>query len=449
MASQAAVILAAGQSTRMKSAIPKVLHQACGRELISLVTNAAENAGFNTIVVVVPPNANLIRNVLGNRVKYVVQRKALGTGHALLQSQQLLKGIDNIAVLHGDVPLIRSETITCMMKRHVSTVACMTLLSAKLEDSEDLGRIIRDESGQITGILESSQVNSTPKSIIEVNSGIYCFQSSWLWPNLGKLNPSSNGEVFLTDLVAIASEQKMMVDYIQSDQPQEVLGINTRVQMAKAEGYLRQTLREHWMLSGVTLKDPDSIYIDFDATLGQDTVILPNSHISGSSYIGQDCEIGPNTTINNSNIGDKSRIVSSVVENSTVDKDVVVGPFSHIRSNSHLENKVRVGNFAEVKKSRLGKGTKLGHFSYVGDAEVGTNVNIGAGTVTCNYDGTNKHQTRIEDGAFIGSASMLIAPVTIGARSSTGAGSIVNTNVPPESQAIGAPAKIRTKKPRT
>ena len=430
----------------MKSGVPKVLHQVCGREMVSLVVDAAKGAGFDATVVVVPIDGTPIRNLLGDGVGYAVQPEPLGTGHALLQSRRLLQGVDNVAVLHGDAPLIRSETLASMMRLHLDSEACITLLSATPEAPGDLGSVIRDASGRITAIVELSQTREEASSTTEVNSGVYCFRSSWLWPHLEGLSPSLGGEVFLTDLVALASGQGMVIESVQALQPQEILGVNTRVQLAEAEGVLRQSLRERWMLFGVTLTDPGSAYIDYGAGLGQDTVVLPNTHISGTSRIGRDCRIGPNTTISGSDIGDGCRIIASVVESSTLDDGVEVGPFSHIRPGSHLERGVHVGNFVEVKQSRLGRGTRSGHFSYVGDAEVGANVNIGAGTVTCNYDGTNKHRTRIEDDAFIGSDSMLVAPVTIGARSSTGAGSVVNRDVPPDSQAIGAPARVRAKK---
>jgi bifunctional UDP-N-acetylglucosamine pyrophosphorylase/glucosamine-1-phosphate N-acetyltransferase len=430
----------------MNSKIPKVLHRVCGREMVSLVVDAARGAGFDATVVVVPPDASSIRTALGNGVSYAVQPEPLGSGHALLQARELLHGVDNVAVLHGDVPLIRPETLASIMRRHQDSRACITLLSATPRAPGDLGRVVRDASGRITAIVEFSQAGEEARSIAEVNGGIYCFSSSWLWPHLEGLGPSPRGEVFLTDLVALASQQGMVIESIQAHQPQEILGVNTRVHLAEAEAVLRQSLRERWMLFGVTLPDPGSVYIDYDVDLGRDTVLLPNTHISGASRIGRDCQIGPNTTISGSEIGDGCRITASVIESSTLEGGVDVGPFSHIRPGSHLESGVHIGNFAEVKQSRLGRGTKSGHFSFIGDADVGANVNIGAGTVTCNYDGTNKHRTRIEDDVFIGSDSMLVAPVTIGARSSTGAGSVVNRDVPPDSLAIGAPARVRAKK---
>ena len=441
-------MLAAGKGTRMKSQIPKVLHRLCGRAMVSLVVDAAEAAGFGAKFVVVPPDSLAIRNALQNGVSYVTQSDPLGSGHALLQTRGHLKAVENVVVLYGDVPLIRPETLRSMMRLHLERQASITLLTASVTDSDGLGRVTRDASGDIDSVVEDSEADEETRRITEVNAGIYCFRSSWLWPSLDSLAPSSSGEIFLTDLVSAASQQGNVIESLQVDQPHEATGVNTRVQLAEAEAALRQSLRERWMLSGVTLTDPDSTYVDFDVELGEDTVVHPNTHINGASRIGRRCEIGPNTIVSGSQIGDECRVMASVIEGSTLEDDVQVGPFSHIRLGSHLGKGVHIGNFAEVKKSRLGRGTKSGHFSYIGDAEVGANVNVGAGTVTCNFDGTNKHRTRIEDDAFIGSDSMLVAPITIGTRSSTGVGAVVTKDVPPDSLAVGVPARVRSKKGR-
>ncbi len=446
MALQAAVVLAAGEGTRMRSLLPKVLHRVCGRELVSLVVDSAKGGGFDTTVVVVAPDSHGIRKTLGDGVGYAVQSEPRGTGHALLQARGLLEAVDTVAVLHGDVPLIRPETLASMLRRHLAGDACITLLTADHPSPHGMGRVVRDGSRRITAIVEESEADESIRSLTEVNGGIYCFRASWLWPHLEALAPSPRGEVYLTGLVAEASRQGLAIESVPAQTPEEILGVNTRVQLAQVEAALRQFLRERWMLSGVTLPDPSSVYIDLDAELGQDTVVFPNTHIIGRSRIGRQCEIGPNSIIDGAEVGDGCRIIASVVRGSTLEDLVEVGPFSHIRTGSHLGKGVHIGTSAEVKQSRLGQGTKSGHFSFIGDAVVGANVNIGAGTVTCNYDGVKKHRTLIGDDAFIGSDSMLIAPVTIGARSSTGAGAVVNKDVPPDSMAIGAPAKVRPKK---
>ena len=441
MSSQAAVILAAGKGTRMKSRVPKVLHRVCGREMVGLVADAAEATGFDPTIVVVGPDSQAVRDALEDRVAYAVQPEPRGSGDALLHSRALLDGVNDIAVLYGDVPLIRPETLRSMMRLHLEKGACITLLTTSVDDPEGLGRVIRDAHGGVTAIIEDREADDEVRAVPEVNSGVYCFRTSWLWPTLQDLAPSSNGEIYLTDLVSLASRQGMVIESVRSEGPQEVIGVNTRAQLAEAEAALRQQLREKWMLAGVTLADPASVYLDFDVELGRDTVVLPNTHITRGSRIGQDCEIGPNAIVDGAKIGDRCRVVASVVQDSTLEDDVAVGPFSRVRSGSHLETGVLIGSSVEVKQSRLGRGSRSLHFSYVGDAEVGANVNIGAGTVTCNFDGVRKHVTRIEDDAFIGSDSMLVAPVTIGARSSTGAGAVVTRDVPPDTLVVGVPAK--------
>ena len=430
----------------MRSQVPKVLHRVCGRELVSLVVDAAKSGGFDTTVAVVAPDSHAVRDSLGDGIAYAVQREPKGTGDALLQARGHVETVNNVAVMYGDVPLVRPETLDSMMRQHVQSGAFVTLLTAHPSNPDGLGRVVRNPSGAITAVVEERDANDDIRSITEVNGGVYCFRSSWLWPNLEALAPSPSGESYLTDLVERAEQQGLTVESVRAHSPLEITGVNTRVQLAQVEAALRQSLRERWMLAGVTMPDPSSVFIDVDAALGEDTVVLPNTHITGASRIGRQCEIGPNSIVDDSEIGDGCRIVASVVRGSTLEDGVDVGPFSHIRSASHLGRGVHIGTSAEVKQSRLGPDTRSGHFSYIGDAEVGANVNIGAGTVTCNYDGTKKHRTRIDDDAFIGSDTMLIAPVTIGARSSTGAGSVVNKDVPPDSQAVGVPARVRPKR---
>ena len=430
----------------MRSRTPKVLHPVCGEAIIGLVLDAARAAHFESTVVVVSPDSHSIRETLGDSVGYAVQREPLGTAHALLQARPLLQRVDTVAVIHGDVPLIRPETLRSMLRRHAEREACITLLTASVADADDLGRIVRDGNGSITAIVEDSEADEETRAITEVNGGAYCISAAWLWPSLESLAPSPGGELYLTDLVSAAARQGMTVASFETKDQDEVLGINTRVQLAMAEAALRRRIRERWMLSGVTMPDPASVYIDAGVELGRDTVVLPNTHIRGTSRIGRECEIGPNTIVEGSQVADRCKIVASVVEDATLEDDVTVGPFGHLRPGSFLEKGVHIGNFAEVTRSRLGRGSRSGHFSYIGDAEVGANVNIGAGTVTCNYDGNAKHTTRIEDEALIGSASMLVAPVRIGARAATGAGAVVTRDVPPDQVAVGVPARSRPKK---
>ena len=430
----------------MNSRTPKVLHRICGKEMISLVVEATTNAGLAPIVVVVPPNSEPIRNALGSGVNFATQVEPLGTGHAVLQARDALHGLDSVFVLIGDIPLIRAETLRKIKKLHDEHEACITMLTATNVDADGLGRVLRDDSGAIAAVVEDDQADESTASITEVNSGVYCFRASWMLENLERLPPSPRGDVLLTDLIALAVEQRMTVTSLCSKDAEETLGVNNRLHLARAEAVLCGRLRERWMLRGVTMPDPSSVYLDSDVELGQDTVVLPNTHITGKTRIGTGCRVGPNSMVHDSVIGDRCRITSSMVEGSTLEEDVDVGPFSNIRTGCHLGAGVHIGTSAEVKNSRLGPGTASGHFSYIGDAHLGANVNIGAGTVTCNYDGEKKNETHIGDDAFIGCDSMLIAPVRIGARSWTGAGAVVTKDVPSDSMAVGVPARISPKK---
>jgi bifunctional UDP-N-acetylglucosamine pyrophosphorylase/glucosamine-1-phosphate N-acetyltransferase len=446
MITQAAVVLAAGKGTRMNSQIPKVLHRICGVEMVTLVVESARAASLDPIVVVVPRSDSAIRDVLKSKVAYAEQGEPLGSGHALLQAERFLRHTDEVLVLSGDVPLMSSETLRTLLDHHRKSNACITLLVSTATRPDGLGRIVRSPSGDIVAIVEEVDADEKTRSMDEINGGVYCFRSPWLWKNLGTPSPVTSGEVRLTDLVAVAAQQGMPVESVEPRFGYEAQGVNTRIELAQAEAVLRERIRQRWMLAGVTISDPPSVYIDSGVELGQDTVLLPNTHVSGNTRIGRDCEIGPNSIVSNSQIGDRCKITASVVEDSTVEEEVEVGPFSRVRGGAHLERGVYLGTHAEVKNSRLGPGTKSAHFSFIGDADVGANVNIGAGTVTCNYDGVRKNKTTIGEGAFIGSDSMLVAPVEVGPRSSTGAGSVVTKDVPPDSTVVGVPARVLPKK---
>ncbi len=434
MTTRAAIILAADPGTRMKSAMPKVLHPVCGKPMVALVAEAAAGAEVGTTVVVVPPDSEAIRSTLGGSVAYVEQTGPLDGGRALLRARDNLQRADNVAVLDGNVPLITAETLTEMAEIHERSGAAVTLLTAAARSPDGLPRVVRDSSGRVTHTVKDDGDRGTH----EVDAGIYWFRSEWLWRNLNAVGRSPGG-----DLVRAASEQGEVVADVATDSPGEAIGVNTRVQLAEAEEAMRRAVREKWMLAGVTMREPSSVYVDAGVRIGQDTVIHPNTHLCGATVVGPDCEIGPDSTIRDATLGAGCRIVSSVVTGATLENGVEVGPFSHIRPGSHLESGVRIGSFGEVSRSRLGRGARSAHFSYIGDTEIGANVNIGAGTVTCNFDGVEKHRTQIGEGAFIGSGSMLVAPVTIGARARTGAGAVVTRDVPPDSLAVGVPARVR------
>ena len=441
------VILAAGKGARMKSRKPKALHAVCGKPMLEIIAEAAEAVGLAPVVIVAPGDSTAIRKAMGDDRLYATQEEPLGTGHALMQARDVIPDCGNVAVMAGDTPLLRPETMAEMAGAHLVSEAPVTMLTSTHTDPEGLGRVTRDSDGRITSVTEQREADAETLRIREINAGVYCFRTSWLWDNLPRLERSSTGEMFLTDLVGMAAGQGHRVASLAAADGSEAFGVNTRVELSRAESIMRGRIRRHWMMEGVTMPDPGSVYIDFEARIGVDTVILPNTHIRGSATIGEDCEIGPNSLITDSRVGDQCRIVSSVVEGAVIESDVQVGPFSHLRPGAHLESEVRVGNFGEIKNSRIGRATKSGHFSYIGDAEVGANVNIGAGSITCNYDGRNKNRTIIGDDVFIGCDTMMVAPVVIGDRSYTGTGSVINKDVPPDSGAIGAPARIRTGKP--
>ncbi len=442
MATTAAVILAAGQGTRLKSKIPKVLHLIAGRPMIDYVIATARELKLIATVVVVGHGADQVRRALGDRVAYAVQSPQLGTGHAVLQTQSVLEGkSDAVLVLYGDMPLLSTEVLRNLVRMYEQQDATIAMLTCIRQEAMGFGRVVRGEEDRVLEIVEESQASPRQLEIRELNLGVYCFSSSWLWSNLPRLTASPKGEYYLTDLVALASDQGRRVEAIVVEDPVQVLGINDRVHLAAAERAVRTRIAESLMRGGVTIVDPHTTYVDAEVVVGADTVIRPNTHLYGQTHIGTDCIIGPNTMVRDSAIGDDCHVQFSVVEEAVLEDHVSVGPFAHLRKGAHLAEGVHMGNFGEVKNSSLGAGSKMGHFSYLGDAQVGKDVNIGAGTVTCNFDGHAKHQTVIEDGAFIGSDTMLRAPVRVGKRARTGAGSVVTHDVPDDVTVIGAPAR--------
>jgi len=438
------VILAAGLGTRMKSALPKMLHPVAGRPMVLYGVEAARALEAEAVVLVVGHGADQVRSVVGDGVRYAIQPEPLGTGHAVMQAEPLLRGRDGtVLVYYGDMPLLRAETLRQLAATHEETQATLTLLTLVADDPMGFGRILRDPTGRVIGIVEESVATPEQKRIRELNCGVYAFRADWLWENVRRLQKSPKGEYFLTDLVEMAVAQGRRVEAVATEDADQMLGINDRTHLARAEAVARKRIAERLMLSGVTLQDPASIYVDADVQVGPDTVIYANTHIQGKTRIGARCRIGPNTIVRDSAIGDDCKVEASVVEEAVLEDRVDIGPFAHLRKGAHLARGVHMGNFGEVKNSYLGPGTKMGHFSYLGDAEVGADVNIGAGTITCNFDGERKHKTIIEDGAFIGSDTMLVAPVRIGKGAKTGAGSVVTHDVPPGAVAYGVPARVR------
>jgi len=438
----ATVILAAGQGTRMKTEWPKVLHPIAGRPMVSYVIHTSIALGDERPTLVVGYRADQVRAAIGDRVAYVDQPQQLGTGHAVMQARAALHGhSDVVLVLYGDTPFVHVETLRAMLDTHAENNATITLLTFRPPDPLRYGRIVRSGSGRVVNIVEYKEATPEQLTIREVNSGILCFQAGWLWSHLDQLQPRhGHGEYYLTDLVALAASEHQAIATREAT-PEEVAGIDDRVRLAWAEALMRTRIAEQLMLSGVTLIDPATITISAEAIIEPDTTIFPGTHIQGHTRIGRNCQIGPNTIVRDSVIGDNCRVLASVIEETTIEENVTVGPFAHTRKGAYLERDVELGNYAEVKNSRLGAGTKSHHFSYLGDATLGKKVNVGAGTITCNYDGSAKFPTVIGDNAFIGSDTLLVAPVTVGAGAKTGAGSVVTHDVPDGAVVYGVPAR--------
>src|SRR6266699_2379967 len=458
MDTYAAIVLAAGQGTRMRSTLPKVLHQVAGLPLLAYVLNAIDaipsTAAFAPLtstttshrpIVVLGHEAQQVEDQFGTRCHYAFQEEQLGTGHAVQAAENAVQELNpipqTILVCYGDTPLISGQILARVLFEHLTNQATLTFLTAISEQASDFGRVVRDTDGHVRAIVEMKRATEEQKRINEVNSGIYCFDQSWLWPALHTLPRNASGEYYLTDLVAVASSQGCKIATV-SGRFDETIGINDRVQLAAAERLLRTRVLEQLMYAGVTILDPPSTYIDAHVEIGSDTVILPGTMITGKTRIGTACRIGPGTTIDESLLGNGCIVRNSVLEGSTLEDGVRIGPFSHCRPGAHLARNVRMGNFGEVKNSYIGAETDMHHFSYVGDATLGEHVNIGAGTVTVNYDGVRKNHTNIGAWTSIGSDTMLVAPVTVGEHAQTGAGSVVKQDVPPGAVVVGVPARI-------
>lgn len=436
------IILAAGQGTRMKSELPKVLHSVCGKPMLWHALQAAQSVTDETPVMIIGHGADQVRAVVGDAARFVVQAERLGTGHAVQQAESTLKGnTDLVLVSSADMPLLTSETFNEMIRLQKENDGPMTMLTIISDDPRGFGRIIRMEDGNVQAIVEEPQATIEQMAIKELNVGAYCFDAKWLWDALERIPLSPKGEYYLTDTVGLAVEAGMKVQSLTLEDPVEAVGVNTRIHLSEAEAGMRLRVNRLHMLKGVTMIDPQSVHIGMDVEIGQDTVIHPNTYLRGETKIGAGCEIGPNTIITDCTIGDRCEILSSVLEKARLEDDVDMGPFARLRKGAHLAKGVHMGNFGEVKDSYLGENAKMGHFSYIGNATIGTETNIGAGTITCNYDGENKHLTEIGKEVFIGSDTMLVAPLKIGDRARTGAGSVVTKDVKDDTLVVGMPAR--------
>lgn len=447
-----AVILAAGYGTRMKSELPKVMHPLLGRPLIDWALRAVEPLVATPPIIVVGHGQELVRAFLGARAVYAEQQELLGTGHAVLQAlPQLDDAVEAVLVTYADMPLLTGVTLCKLLDlftahcRDGSTLA-LAMLTFSRDHPQGFGRIVRDSNGDVAGIVE--EVDCTPDQLLirELNPGVYCFDAAWLRRNLPAVPKSAKGEYYLTDLVAMAVAQGQSI--VTASAPlDDVYGVNNRVHLAEAEAILRRRVAERHMLAGVTIVDPAATYIEETVKIGADTTIWPGCVLRGATVIGKHCTVGPHSQIIDTVLADGCRAIYSVLEQARMDAHAEIGPFGHLRKGAHLGERVHLGNFGEVKDSYLGPGAKMGHFSYIGNAEVGANVNIGAGTITCNYDGVHKSKTVIGDSAFIGSDTMLVAPITVGEGARTGAGAVVTHDVPKHTTAYGVPARIRSAAP--
>ena len=438
-----AILLAAGQGTRMKSDLPKVLHPIAGRPMIWHALEAIKRCTTEKPVVVVGHAAEAVTKYLGDSAKPVVQELQLGTGHAVMQAEALLKGkTDLVVVCYTDMPLLRAESLQNLVETQKKNKGPISILTVVADDPRGFGRIVRKKDGTVERIVEEYVATAQQLQIKELNVGGYCFDANWLWDALQRIPKNSKkGEYYLTDAVELAAKEDLPVQAVVMDDLEETIGVNTRVHLAEVETEMRRRINREHMLNGVTFADPASTYIDVDVKIGRDTVLMPNTYLYGKTELGEGNLIGPNTIIRDSKVGHRCKVLVSVLEGARLEDDVDMGPFARLRKGAHLGNHVHMGNFGEVKDSHLAEGVKLGHFSYIGNAQIGANTNIGAGTITCNFDGEHKHATEIGEDVFIGSDTMLVAPLKIGAGARTGAGSVVTKNVPENTLVVGMPAR--------
>jgi len=444
MSKKYVIVLAAGQGTRMKSKLYKVLHPVCGKPMVRHVIDELKQIGADQIITVVGHGADEVKNELKDDSEFVLQEQQLGTAHAVMQARDLLQDKEGLTlVVCGDTPLLKADTIKAMIDYHINNHSKATILTAVAEDPTGYGRVIRNEQGYVEKIVEHKDASDEEKAVKEINAGTYCFDNASLFHALQKVtNNNAQNEYYLPDVIGILKDAGQTVTAFKTNDFTEIFGINDRVALAQAGKIMQQRINEKHMRNGVTIIDPEQTYIDATVVIGQDTVIYPGTMVKGNTVIGTDCIIGPNSEILNCDIGNRTSIRQSVTHDSKIGSDVQIGPFAHIRPQSLIHDEVRIGNFVEIKKTEFGRKSKASHLSYIGDANVGSNVNIGCGSITVNYDGVNKFKTIIKDGAFIGCNSNLVAPVEIGEGAYVAAGSTITDNVPGDSLSIARARQV-------
>jgi bifunctional UDP-N-acetylglucosamine pyrophosphorylase/glucosamine-1-phosphate N-acetyltransferase len=438
-----AIILAAGKGTRMKSKYPKVIHKVCGKEMVNHVIDVSKKSGVKDIVAILGHGCDVVKEKLPTDTMIAMQTEQLGTGHAVKMAKDYIKDEDTIVVLCGDTPLIKEETLKRLFDYHLENGYHTTVLTTEVDNPTGYGRIIRDENQDLLKIVEQKDANEEEKLVKEINSGIYCFNGKSLRESLDLLdNNNAQGEYYLTDTIQIMRNKGLKVGAYNGSTIEELMGVNSRVELSRAEDIMRKRINETHMVNGVTIIDINSTYIEADVQIGNDTIVYPGAMLRGNTIIGSNCIIGMNSNITNSKIGDYTEIENSTIIDSIVGENTNIGPYAYLRPNSNIGNNVKIGDFVEVKNATIEDNSKASHLSYIGDAHVGKDVNIGCGVVFVNYDGKNKYKSVVKDGAFIGSNSNLVAPVTVEEKGFIATGSTITENVPQGALAIARERQV-------
>lgn len=438
-----AIILAAGKGTRMKSKYPKVVHKVCGKEMVNHIIDVSKKSGVKDVVAILGHESQIVRDILPQDTIIAMQKEQLGTGHAVKMAKEYIDDEETIVILCGDTPLIKEETLKELFDYHIENEYTATVLTTKVENPAGYGRVIRDKDQDLLKIVEQKDGNTEELLVNEINSGIYCFKGKMLRKSLDLIdNNNAQGEYYLTDTIKILRDNGFKVGAFNGSTIEELMGVNSRLELSKAEALMRKRINEFHLLNGVTIIDPSSTYIEADVEIESDTIVYPGVMLHGNTKIGTGCIIGMNTSITNSTIGNYTEVKNSVIIDSTVGENTTVGPYAYLRPKSDIGNHVKIGDFVEVKNATIENNSKASHLSYIGDAHVGKNVNIGCGVVFVNYDGKNKFKSVVKDGAFIGSNSNLVAPVTVQEKGYIATGSTITEDVPKGALAIARQRQV-------